>query len=189
MREKSLTSITDIAQSIMQDSIKEGDTVIDATAGNGNDTLLLAKMVGLKGKVIAFDIQAKAIENTSNLLIEQNLHDRVILIQDSHEYIDKYVDEEISGGMFNLGYLPKSDHHIMTKPRTTIIALEKCLRQLKKNGVITLSIYYGHPGGQTEKEAVLHYAKNLNKQQFHVLKIDFINQTHSPPLLIAIVKK
>ncbi len=37
--------------------VQAGDTVVDATAGNGHDTLFLAKLVGPSGAVYAIDVQ------------------------------------------------------------------------------------------------------------------------------------
>ena len=53
---------TDLAHTILREAIRPGDTVIDATAGNGHDTVFLAEIVGSNGRVLAFDIQASAIE-------------------------------------------------------------------------------------------------------------------------------
>lgn len=51
--------------------LRPGDTVIDATCGNGRDTLELARMVctdeGL-GYVYAFDVQEDALANSAYLL-------------------------------------------------------------------------------------------------------------------------
>ncbi|KNY25363.1 rRNA methylase [Pseudobacteroides cellulosolvens ATCC 35603 = DSM 2933] len=86
--------------------VKEGDTVVDATAGNGNDTVFLAKLVGEKGKVYAFDIQEMALQKTREKLVSQGLTQRVELIRDGHENMSKYISEPVSVVMFNLGYLP-----------------------------------------------------------------------------------
>ena len=48
--------------------VKPGDSVIDATCGNGYDTLFLKELVGDFGKVFGFDIQDVALKNTMNLL-------------------------------------------------------------------------------------------------------------------------
>jgi len=61
--------------------VKEGDTVVDATCGNGNDTAFLASLVGENGRVFGFDIQDKAIANTTKKLTDLNLIDRVTLIK------------------------------------------------------------------------------------------------------------
>lgn len=184
-----LIKVTELAKSIMLGVLKKGDCVIDATMGNGNDTLFLKNIVGETGKVVSFDIQKTAIDHTRKLLEENHIYDHVQLIQDGHENMDQYVFEEVSGAMFNLGYLPKADINITTKPKTTMMAIEKCLNLLKKGGIITILIYYGHEGGEIEKEEVIHYVETLNQNKFHVLKVDYINQRKTPPILITIVKK
>ncbi|MCT4604947.1 MAG: methyltransferase domain-containing protein [Marinisporobacter sp.] len=188
MNTKYLTRPTEVAKSFLKETLKKGDVVVDATMGNGNDTLFLANMVGEEGKVISFDIQDLAISNTRELL-EKNRLSGVELIQDGHENMDTYIRDEISGAMFNLGYLPKGDHHIVTTAETTIVAIEKCLTFLKKNGIVTIVIYYGHDEGKIEKEKVINYVETLESNKFHVMKVDYINQTKEPPLLITIIKK
>ena len=86
--------------------VSEGEQVVDATCGNGRDTLFLAELVGEKGKVFSFDIQAEALSKTRRLLEANNLLSRVHLIQSGHEHIQDYVHGKIAAVMFNLGYLP-----------------------------------------------------------------------------------
>ena len=50
-------TMTDWIHRVLDEYIKEGDCCIDATMGNGNDTLLLSTLCGEKGRVLAFDIQ------------------------------------------------------------------------------------------------------------------------------------
>jgi tRNA G37 N-methylase Trm5 len=128
---------------IIKKIINEGDVVVDATAGNGNDTLLLAKLVGEKGRVYAFDIQQDAINNTIKKLQDNNLDPRVTVIKDGHQNMDKYVNDGIKAVMFNLGYLPGGDHSIATKGDTTITAVKKSMDLLMVGGIITVVIYYG----------------------------------------------
>lgn len=184
-----LARATDLAKIMIQGVLNEGDLVVDGTMGNGNDTLFLAQIVGPEGKVISFDIQDIAIENTKKLLKNSNMFDRALLIHDGHENIDIYVKSEIAGAMFNLGYLPKGDHEIVTTPKTTILSIEKCLDLLKKGGTVTIVIYHGHLGGPIEKDQVIEFTEKLDQNKFHVLKMEYINQENHPPILIAIVKK
>ncbi|MBF8984485.1 class I SAM-dependent methyltransferase [Lutibacter sp. B2] len=186
---KSIVKITGLTQLIMSNVIVKGDIVIDGTMGNGNDTLFLANLVEETGKVISFDIQEKAIMNTKQLLEEHNINKQVELIHDGHENIEEYISDEISGAIFNLGYLPKGDTNLITKSKTTIKAIQSCLKLLKKNGIITIAIYYGHEGGEEEKNNVIDYASALDKKLYHVMKMDYINQKGTPPLLIVIMKK
>ena len=52
--------ITSWVHHFLEDHVQPGDICIDATMGNGNDTALLSKLVGEKGRVIAF-VLSKAI--------------------------------------------------------------------------------------------------------------------------------
>ncbi|GIO24953.1 class I SAM-dependent methyltransferase [Oceanobacillus sp. J11TS1] len=184
-----LLNILSYAHTLLKECLEEGDVAIDATCGNGHDTLFLSKTVGTSGKVYGFDIQEQAIQKTSQKLTENGCHN-VTLIQDSHEKIHTFIKEDVFGGaIFNLGYLPNSDKSIITKPRSTVSAIEAILEKLKTNGLVILVIYYGHPGGEEEKEAVLSYTSQLNQKEYQVLQYSFINQQNQAPFIIAIEKK
>lgn len=183
-----LGNITQLAKFFMQMKIKPDDFVIDATAGNGNDTIFLAKLVSDNGKVFSFDIQAQAIEYTKEKLLKENLINRVELIMNSHEYINKYVKVKIKGAMFNLGYLPGGDHAITTKGNSTILALEQTLELLLADGIISICLYYGHPEGIEELELVNSFLNTINNKDYNVIKLDYINKKNSSPKLILIEK-
>lgn len=189
MRSKYFNKATDIAKHIMKERVKEGSIVIDATAGNGNDTALLAEFVGDTGVVYAFDIQSFAIENTKARLEDLDLIDRVKLIKDGHENMGAYVKSEVDLIIFNLGYLPKGDHSIITKSKTTVEALKKSLELLSKNGILLVVIYSGHEGGKEESLQVENLLNCLDQKNYNSIKIDFINQKNNPPVLIGVEKK
>ena len=100
------------SKKLLKEVIDKNSIVVDATAGNGNDTLFLAKTSAKK--VYAFDIQQLAIENTTNLIKEAKLTDKCKIVLDSHFEFDKYIDDTIRAVVFNLGYLPNADHQITT---------------------------------------------------------------------------
>ena len=160
-----MTSLTEQAQQLLSEKLQTGDYVVDATAGNGHDTLFLAKQVGTEGMVYAFDIQQHAISNTQQLLFENNLPHRVRLFQNSHEHLLKYIPEalhqNISAVMFNLGYLPGSDKNCITTTETTLTALKQSMQLLKPGGLLSIMLYPGHPGGKEEAQAVLQWAGQL----------------------------
>ena len=189
MQAKIINKATDLAKDIMEKAIKEGDTVIDATVGNGHDTIFLCKLVGEYGKVYGFDIQKEAIEKTKSKLIEHGINNMVDLIQDGHENMRKYIDEQISGIMFNLGYLPGKNHQITTKYDTTIKAIDEGFKLLKPNGIITIVVYPGHEEGYKEKQELLNYFTKVDQKKMNVLKMEFINQINKPPFLMVIEKK
>ncbi len=125
--------ITQWCNHFMKEQIKPGDLCIDATAGNGHDTLLLCRLVGDTGRVLAFDIQPEALERTRSRLTEHGVSGRAELILDSHSNLSRYAAEgSVSCIVFNLGYLPSGNHAIATRAETTIAALDEGLRILKK---------------------------------------------------------
>ena len=181
-----LQRVLPYTKQLLEQVVSPGDCVVDGTAGNGHDTLFLAELTGASGKVFAFDIQAEAIAATGERVQE---FEHVELVHDSHAKIKEYVTEPISAAVFNLGYLPKGDHSIITKAQSTLMALEQCLNLLKANGLLLIVVYSGHEGGSEERDAVLEFVTALPQKSFDVLKYEFINQQHSPPFLLAVEKK
>lgn len=181
-------SALDYSHYIIKSRIGRGDSVIDATVGNGNDTILLANLVGESGKVYGFDLQSDAINITINRLKENNLEKQVISILDNHENIDKWVKEPINGAMFNLGYLPGSDKQYKTNPNSTINAITHILNLLIEGGLITIVVYTKHDDGY-EAEKIEEFLKTLPQKEFTVLKCDFLNQVNFPPYLIVLEKR
>ncbi|WFC04379.1 class I SAM-dependent methyltransferase [Lactiplantibacillus pentosus] len=175
----------------MNQVVNPGDHVIDATVGNGHDTVYLAKLVGTTGHVDGFDIQPAAIAETTKALTAAGFNHQATLWQTGHEHIaDKIAaDEPIKCAVFNLGYLPGGDKSIITKPTTTLTAIKAIQERLMTNGLIILLVYAGHPGGAAEAKAVLDYATSLDQHQFQVLQYQFVNQVHVPPYLLAIQKR
>lgn len=175
---------TKMAQNIVQEVIEETDTAVDATLGNGNDTLFLSSLLK-KGKVFSFDIQINAIEK-----FKQNNENcsNVILIHDGHENMDKYPMGSPKAIMFNLGYLPGGDEKIITKADSTTTAVEKGLKLLCPGGIITIVIYSGHEGGAEEQDRVLELVRNLNPRDFSVMESKFSNGKKFAPLLVVIEK-
>ncbi|WP_320165246.1 class I SAM-dependent methyltransferase [uncultured Trichococcus sp.] len=186
-----LLSAVDFSHRLLKETVCTGDLVIDATVGNGNDTVLMATLVGPTGKVIGFDVQKQAIETTKQKLLLAGLTDQVTLLHQGHETVAEVLADhaEIGSAVFNLGYLHGSDKTIITQKDTTIRAVNALLPKLRIGGYILLVVYSGHPGGIEEKNALLEYVSGLNQALFKVLQYGFINQINHPPILIAIEKK
>lgn len=183
-----LQRVLQYAKSLLTSSIENGEMAVDATAGNGHDTLFLANLVGESGHVYAFDIQQEAIDATKKRLEDSGVTNRASVILDGHEHISTYIQDEVAGAIFNLGYLPGAAHHVITKGNTTIQALEQLLRLLKVGGIIVLVVYHGHEGGKEERDEVLDYVSSLPQKYVHVLRYEFINQQNDPPFIIALEK-
>ncbi len=184
----SILRVLEFTKDLISKHLNQGDIAIDATCGNGNDTVFLAKLVGENGKVFGFDIQEEAIKNTLAVLSKEGLNNRVECLKVSHSIMDQYVKENVKVVMFNLGYLPGSDKQITTKGLSTIKAIEAALSILATKGLITMVVYQGHDDGE-EAQIVEDYLRNLPQKEFSVLRYQFVNQVHYPPYLIAIEKK
>lgn len=176
------------SHALLRQFIKNGDTVIDATMGNGNDTLLLSELVGKEGYVYSFDIQEAALLATEQKLKQQARFNNTKLILDCHSHTERYVHSPISSAIFNLGYLPKGDHHITTTFSTTQLAIQQMLNLLLPKGIIILVLYSGHDNG-AEAQAILNFTQQLDQQFYNVLHYHFINQRNCPPQVIVIEKK
>jgi predicted methyltransferase len=181
-----LERVLPYVKTLLKSTITPGDHVVDATAGNGHDTLFLTQLVGVTGHVYAFDVQKTAIEATLLRLGESR--ENVTIIHAGHETISSFVTNEISAAVFNLGYLPGADHSIITRSKTTIQAIESCLSLLKVGGLVVLVVYHGHEGGTDERDDLLDYVQNLPQSYVQVLKYEFINQQNYPPFVLAIEK-
>ena len=189
LRAKYINKITEVNKIFLDKIVQKDDVVVDATMGNGYDTIYLGNLVGENGKVYAFDVQEEAIKSTKKKVERDNMTERVELILDGHQNLDKYVKEEVSCVVFNLGYLPRAKHVVITKPDTTLEAIKKSLKLLKPNGIISIAAYIGHEGGLEEKNYICEYLNNLNQNEFNVLHMQFTNQINNPPQLILIEKK
>ena len=132
-------------------------------------TLTLSKVTK---KVYSFDIQELALKNTKKLIKDIN---NVELILDSHENFDKYVNN-YDIGVFNLGYLPQGDHHITTMVDTTLIAIDKAVKCLNKDGHLYIVVYIGHNEGKKESVKVDEYVSKLDHQSYNVSLFKMMNK-------------
>ncbi len=183
-----LQRVLQYAQTLLASTIEKGEIAVDATAGNGHDTLFLCHLVGETGQVYSFDIQQQAVDSTINRLTVHGVLGRAHVILDGHQHISKYVHQSIAGAIFNLGYLPGADHQVITQGNTTIQAIEQLLNLLKVGGIIVLVVYHGHEGGKEERDEVLNFVSSLPQKYVHVLRYEFINQKNDPPFIIALEK-
>ncbi|KAJ0253502.1 Uncharacterized protein HA466_0111800 [Hirschfeldia incana] len=184
---------TEVAHVVWEKVIQKGDMVIDATCGNGNDTLAMLKMVtddsdGCGGCVYALDIQKDAIDSTSALL-DQTLgskeKERVKLFNMCHSKMEEIVPENSSVRMvaFNLGYLPGGDKSLITVSSSTLSALKATERVLMPGGLISLVVYIGHPGGREELEVVEAFGSGLPVSDWVCCKLQMLNRPLAPVLV------
>ncbi len=184
-----ITRTTELAMSVTLTYIKPGDTVVDATCGTGQDTVVLARAAGSEGRVYAFDIQKSA-----HLLTEARLRSHgitnVYQVMQSFVSMSEHIPERSAAAVvFNLGYLPGGDHSITTTAGTTLEGLECALKTIRPGGIVTVVMYDGHEAGSEEKKAVLEWAEALDSKKYHVAYVSLLNQKNHPPEILWITRK
>ncbi|KAF1076707.1 class I SAM-dependent methyltransferase [Halodesulfovibrio sp. MK-HDV] len=196
MRPRHIPSILQFTKSIWQPVAAswcdEGieAIVVDGTVGNGHDTMFLADLIGENGHVYGFDVQKPGLENTRERLEQKGLGERATLFHAGHETVGEHLPEGIvvAGAMYNLGYLPGSDHAVITRADTTITSLQQLLPLLMKNGIVTVHIYTGHEGGVVEGDKIQAWSTTLPWNQFRVAQYDFPNKKVNKEHLLVIEK-
>lgn len=186
MRNEKLNNAIQFTELIIKSYVKAGDVCIDATAGNGNDTEILATAVGQAGRVYAFDIQNEAIEATRFRLGAKGLLDRVVLINDGHERIREHVSEDADFIIYNLGYLPGGDKSLSTTKETTLESLKQALTLLTPAGLMAITCYRSHEGGEEEYKAVMEFVSQLDQIKYNAFRFEFLNQKNAPPVVIGV---
>ncbi len=148
-----------------------------------------------RGKVYAFDVQETALNMTRTYLAANGIKDPekngIYLIRASHAEMDRYLEKEssISAFVFNLGFLPGYDKTVMTTWQTSLPAIKKAIRMVRKNGIVSIMAYSGHKEGAEECERIAEYLKKLPSKKNHVACINMINQKRTAPSLFLITPK
>ncbi len=177
--------IVDYAQLFMKEYLKDGDIAVDFTMGNGFDTLFLAKLTP-HGKVYAFDVLEEALKNTKAKLSQDGIKN-VELILDGHEHADRYISR-FKAGIFNFGYLPRSNKEVTTLLNTSQEAVEKALKLLERKGILILVLYPGHEQGTLESRYFSSYIQSLDTYYYECFTFKMENKTDCP-YIIGIEKK
>ena len=165
--------------------VQPGALCIDATAGRGRDTALLCRLAGPEGRVMAFDIQQCALDQTAALLAADGL--RAELHLDSHEHMADYAAAgSVDCIVFNFGRLPGGDPAIMTCADSSVAAVKSALELLKPGGVMALALYYGGANGYEERDALLEYLRGVDSSRYSVLCCDWCNRRGDPPIAVFV---
>ena len=190
------SQITHWYHEIIRSQAEREGFYIDATMGKGNDTKLLCELAKDQGRILAFDIQKEALEETEKMLngyeIGRKMYEdgRIQLILDGHEHMEMYAKSETADVIcFNFGYLPGGDHRIATKVETSVEAIKKGLKILKRGGMMSLCIYSGGDTGFEEKDAILEYLRSLPAREYTVIQNTYFNSGNNPPMPVFIFKE
>lgn len=179
-------SAIQIAHLVLQEKLKTARCIIDATVGNGHDTVFLARHAASVAVIYGFDVQAASIVNARFKLDALNLPLSVNLINDSHAELDKYVDGMIDVAVFNLGYLPGGDHELTTVAASTLMAVNKVLERLMVNGLLVIVAYRGHAAGLDEYRQLSSRLDLLPASKYTVARYEMINHNEKSPVLFLV---
>lgn len=184
------SSHIDLAQHYWIQLVQKGDTVIDATCGNGKDTLVLARLAldEEKGRVVGMDIQKDALLRTEELLrghLPNELMGRITLLQQSHAEFPAFCKTgTVKLIVYNLGYLPTGDKTLTTMTATTMVSVEKALHLLSPGGMLSIMCYPGHEEGQREMETLELWLGALNPRFYNICQHRWLNRQLSPSLVL-----
>lgn len=186
-----LSRATHIVHTWIRALVRPGDQVVDATCGNGHDTLVLAECCGPGGQVWALDIQEAAIRATRDRMQEHGLLGCVSLHRLSHADWRTLpgTDVPLRCVIFNLGWLPGSDKQITTRPDETLAAHARFCDALAPGGAIITTVYVGHDGGPEEADALLSWAGTLDPATWSVARHAWINQPDTAPFILTIERR
>lgn len=160
--------------------VRPGDTVVDATAGNGHDAMFLARLAAPGGAVHCFDIQPEALARTGALLAAAGLDGLATLHPVGHERLGEVLPPEVRGRVravvFNLGFRPGGDETLVTRPETTLAALDAATEILGPGGAMAVVCYTGHPGGAAEARAVADWCAGLDFTAWRAARYELVNK-------------
>ena len=187
--EKSIDgSLLEQAHDLIVDVLEQGDAAVDATLGNGHDTLFLARCVGRAGKVFGFDVQQAAVGNTGKRLDDAGVDSCCYaLFCESHADMALHITTKVKAVMFNLGYLPGGDKKIITQAHSTVAALSAAIESLSCGGILTVMCYPGHDGGADEADLVTNFVDELDEEDWRVTRYNRAEARASTPYLWTIL--
>jgi len=187
--EKSIDgSLLEQAHDLIVDVLEQGDAAVDATLGNGHDTLFLARCVGRAGKVFGFDVQQAAVGNAGKRLDDAGVDSGCYaLFCESHADMALHITTKVKAVMFNLGYLPGGDKKIITQAHSTVAALSAAIESLSCGGILTVMCYPGHDGGADEADLVTNFVDELDEDDWRVTRYSRAEARASTPYLWTIL--
>ncbi len=178
--------LTKQVHALLTGVLREGDIAVDATMGNGHDTVFLSQLLGPTGHVFAFDVQPDALRATAGRLAASACGDNVTLTCACHSAMGAHIPVAYHGivtaVVLNLGYLPGSDRSVMTRSETTVRAIRVGFELLRVGGILTVLAYPGHSGGPEETAAAERTLDALIGREW--IRRDLPHESPRPRLLV-----
>ena len=190
-----VTSHLSLVPQLLSQTLKPGDMVVDATAGNGYDTLALARLVlGGGGRVVSMDVQQCALKATEARLLQEFTQEEVAsgvtFIEGNHRDFSRLDEltgpgQRVKAFIYNLGYLPGSDKSVATSKEDTIDSLKQAAQRTSLGGLVCVTCYRGHEGGLEETNKVREELSSWEQAEWRVCETTPLNWPVSPILMTA----
>lgn len=165
--------------------IHQGATVVDATCGNGYDSLFLYKIVcSLGGHIYSYDIQEEAISSTKQSYLFDEQY--ITFVNESHEQFN--FSGQVSLFVYNLGYLPGGKKEITTTAASSFASVNAALLKLNSEGGIIITCYTGHKEGNYEAHRLIEFAKTLNSLEYTSSRF-YCSKSPKAPFVIYVQRK
>lgn len=168
-----MKTMVELSHAFLRPCLHKQAVCLDGTFGRGKDTRFFLDH-GVR-KVIAFEIQKELAPPTLSKQVELHFL--------SHDRLDAFVKEELDAIVFNFGYCPGGDPKITTTLDSSLRAIQKGLATLKSKGRMAL-VLYPHEEGKIEAEGIEQWIRTLDPRHFSVQKIQNLNASASPYVLL-----
>ena len=183
-------SAVQLCHDFLQMRLMPGGLYLDATCGNGHDTLFLCRLAGDTGRVLGLDIQPQAVANTNKRLQDAGFGAVGRAVLHDHADLGALVQPGTADCvLFNFGWLPGAEHAVHSTAEGSLPALRSALTALKPGGVLAAVLYSGKIIGDGEKQAALAFFRSLPLTQYTVLVCEFANWASTAPLPCFVIKK
>ena len=184
-----LTAV-ELTHRFLRSTLAPGGLYLDATCGNGHDTLFLCSVAGENGRVIGLDIQPQAAANTNALLAANGMTAIGRAECCDHRELLRFAPPGSADCvMFNFGWLPGAAHDVHSTADSTLPALQAGLDALKPGGVLAAVLYSGKVIGNAEKKAAAEFFRSLPLADYTVLICEFANWADTAPLPCFVIKR
>ena len=184
-----LTAV-ELTHRFLRSTLAPGGLYLDATCGNGHDTLFLCSVAGENGRVIGLDIQPQAAANTNALLAANGMAAIGRAECCDHRELLRFAPPGSADCvMFNFGWLPGAAHDVHSTADSTLPALQAGLDALKPGGVLAAVLYSGKVIGNAEKKAAAEFFRSLPLADYTVLICEFANWADTAPLPCFVMKR
>ena len=164
--------------------IHDGDSAIDATCGNGHDTLFLAAHP--LDTLYVIDIQKEALAHTrERIALHATRCCHIDYIHGCHSTFPATITRaSIRLIVYNLGYLPGSNKTLTTQTATTLASLEQACLLIEPGGCISITCYPGHPEGNKEERALIATIDSFASELWSCRHYQHPHSKRAPSLLL-----